>query len=250
VATHKWEFEVDPAVLGQMLELLAHDLRNPLSALHSNLGYLRTIAGREAAAPDVSEAVLDGLVSCEGLAHIIDNVSLLAQLLRSAAVPPAPPDLVDVFIADALQRVAGVTKAYGAKVDVSADAEASGLRIGVGREPFARAFTNIVLNAVQCSPRRSAVSVHVGRNGTNVLIDVRDMGTPLTEADPFGIHTQLATKNSSDGRYNRWLGLYIAALSARTMGGQLEVVSPPAPFTASLRLTLPLYSPRGAIDSP
>ena len=34
---------LDPVTFGELLGLLAHDLRNPLSALHSNLGFLTSI---------------------------------------------------------------------------------------------------------------------------------------------------------------------------------------------------------------
>jgi K+-sensing histidine kinase KdpD len=236
-----WEVECDPPVLGQMLELLAHDLRNPLSALHSNLGYLRTIAARETVPADVPDAIADGLVSCDGLAHIIDNVSQLAQLLRSAPLPTSPPDLVEAFVSDALQRAAGVAKAYGAKVEVTTASEARGLRLSVGREPFSRALTNLVLNAIQCSPRRSPVAVVLERGGEQLHIRVHDMGAPLGHDDPFGIVAQLATKTSSEGRYNRWLGLYIAAIAARAMGGSLQVVAPPPPFASAVCLALPLH---------
>lgn len=236
-----WEQEREPAVLGQMLELLAHDLRNPLSALHSNLGYLRTIAARESIPADVHEAIADGLVSCEGLAHIIDNLGQFAQLLRATQAPPAPPDLVDAFVSDALQRTESVARAYGSRVELTLTNEARGLRLALSRDPFSRVLTNLVLNAIQCSPRRSPVAVRVDRSGNEVRIEVDDMGAPPADPQPFGIAAQLATKTASDGRYNRWLGLYIAAITAQSLGGSLAVAPATPPFTSKLRLLLPAH---------
>src|SRR5690606_13210231 len=51
--------QVAPRLIGELLGLLAHDLRNPLSALHSNLGYLDAVlASRD---EEVREAIEDGL---------------------------------------------------------------------------------------------------------------------------------------------------------------------------------------------
>src|SRR5262245_13794222 len=67
-------------LIGELIGLLAHDLRNPLSALHSNLGYLEAVLPSDEG--EAREAVEDGVVSCDGLSHVIDNVDLLGQILR------------------------------------------------------------------------------------------------------------------------------------------------------------------------
>src|SRR6186713_225154 len=62
---------IESQLIGELLGLLAHDLRNPLSALHSNLGYLDTVLSSHD--DEAREAVEDGVVSCDGLSHVIDN---------------------------------------------------------------------------------------------------------------------------------------------------------------------------------
>ena len=63
----------DPELVGELLGLFAHDLRNPLSALQSNASYLESTPGID---QDSLEAIADLLVACDGLAHIIDNLDV------------------------------------------------------------------------------------------------------------------------------------------------------------------------------
>ena len=71
---------LESELLGGLLALIVHDLRNPLSALHSNASFLQS--ARDAVSTDFKEALEDVSASCEALGHIIDNVELLSLKLR------------------------------------------------------------------------------------------------------------------------------------------------------------------------
>ncbi|MBM4364480.1 MAG: HAMP domain-containing histidine kinase, partial [Deltaproteobacteria bacterium] len=112
--------------MGELLALVAHDLRNPLSALHSNLGFLRSVL--DDADPDAREAIDDGLVSCDGLAQIIDNLDLLAGALREPGRVPEAGSFVDVGAL--LDEVVHVTRAMAGSHGVELRAErAAGARL-------------------------------------------------------------------------------------------------------------------------
>ena len=64
-----------PGTVGSLLALVAHDLRNPLSALHSNVGFLEaTLSTKDT---DALDALADISASCSSLKHIIDNLELV-----------------------------------------------------------------------------------------------------------------------------------------------------------------------------
>ena len=93
---------IESELIGELLGLLAHDLRNPLSALHSNLGYLDTVLSSQD--EEAREAVEDGVVSCDGLSHVIDNVDLLGQVLRGGLRVQKSPSPAAALIAGAVER--------------------------------------------------------------------------------------------------------------------------------------------------
>src|SRR5690349_19506637 len=73
-----------PNELSELMALLAHDLRNPLSALLTNLNFVRS-AMRDGA-PELQEALSDSALSCAMLSQYIGNLDVLARSLVDA--PP------------------------------------------------------------------------------------------------------------------------------------------------------------------
>jgi K+-sensing histidine kinase KdpD len=239
-----WERELDASVLAQALELLAHDLRNPLSALHSNLGYLKNVAPGERDSDDVEEAIADGVASCEGLSHIIANLGVFAQLVRGGSARSAPPAKASGFVQAAVAKASGVAQSFGTDVEVDISEGARGLSLNASGELLPIALANLVLNSIQCSPRRSRVLIRVegAAEGREVVVSFLDGGPPLEAPDALELRGHLASKTKPGGRYNRWLGLYVAGIAARAMGGDLNSTQPVDPFTSALRLTLPAAS--------
>ena len=99
------------ASVGALLALVAHDLRNPLSALHSNVGFLESALGPKE--QDSIDALADIVASCSSLKHIIDNLELLG--LSVLDEPPRferfPSSLWELA-ADAVQRLEPIAKSY------------------------------------------------------------------------------------------------------------------------------------------
>jgi signal transduction histidine kinase len=217
----------DPSILGELLGLLAHDLRNPLSALHSNLGYVGSVL--QPSETDAREAIVDGLVSCDGLAHIIDNIDLLGQSLRSADVfEPSMVDLttmVELVVSESQQ----MAQSHGIAVELLPLPPDRAMGKGA-REPLTRAFANLLRNSIQHSPASAAVRVSLREvpNAWSVLVE--DNGLALSaavRASAFTASGQLGSKSVPNGRYSRGLGLFCAGLSSAAAGATARAIEPP-----------------------
>lgn len=241
----KWGLDRSPTLLGDVLGLLAHDLRNPLSALHSNLGYLETTQARgPQGSDDVREAIADGLVSCGGLSHIIDNLSFLAQSLRGATGWPALPTLIGEVAREAVQQGQTLAKSHGVNLRMVVTEQAERAYVNASREVLQRAFTNLAWNNIQFSTAGANALINIDVAEQAVHLTFQDVGPSLLgrERDAcFGLEAQLDTKTSAEGRYSRWLGLFVANIAAEAAGGSLQVVEPDANFSSALRLVLPRY---------
>ena len=73
--------ELSSELISSSLGLFAHDLRNPLSALHSNVSFLGSVLGT--GDNDAREALEDVAASSDALGHITDNLELFALAQRS-----------------------------------------------------------------------------------------------------------------------------------------------------------------------
>jgi signal transduction histidine kinase len=233
---------IDAQLIGELLGLLAHDLRNPLSALHSNLGYLDTVLSSHDG--EAREAVEDGVVSCDGLSHVIDNVDLLGQVLRGGIRVQRAPSPVAPLIAGAVERCQPAARSHGLTLELDAKTRQLHAAVDVGRELATRALTNLIRNSIQHAPPSSTVLVSATAEGQRICVQVRDAGTPLTDDNresAFTAEGQVAAKARANSRYSRGMGLYCARLAASLCGAEIRVLSP-ASGNAFL-LSLPQVQP-------
>jgi signal transduction histidine kinase len=214
-------------LVGGLLGLIVHDLRNPLSALHSNASFLQSV--RDVTSPDAKEALEDVSASCEALGHIIDNVELLALSLRGDKRFEQNSFSVRELIADALSRSKSLATSYAVRVEFT-PSPAADVRLATSREMLGRALGNLIKNGIQHAQDGSPVRVSAHIEGPRVVLLVEDGGAPVA-ADfhdkAFTAEGQVSAKGLVGARYSRGIGLFAARLAAEAAGAQVRSV--PAP---------------------
>ena len=211
----------DAELLGGLLALVAHDLRNPLSALHSNVDFLDSLVKDESA----REALADVSASCASLKHIIDNVELLGLFVKGGSkLERAPVGLVDVA-RDVIERVQGVAQSYGATLTL--DASGRDVRVLAHREMLARSLGNLLFNSIQHGGSSEPIALSVASDGQSGVLICTDSGSLLAEplrASAFSAEGQLACKADAFGRYSRGLGLFSARIAAEMAGVEVNAL--------------------------
>jgi signal transduction histidine kinase len=214
-------------LIGGLLGLIVHDLRNPLSALHSNASFLQSV--RDVTSPDAKEALEDVSASCEALGHIIDNVELLALSLRGEKRFEQNSFSVRELIADALSRSKSLATSYAVRVEFT-PSPAADVRLATSREMLGRALGNLIKNGIQHAQDGIPVRVSAHVEAARVVLLVEDGGVPVA-ADfhdrAFTAEGQVSAKGLVGARYSRGVGLFAARLAAEAAGAQVRAV--PAP---------------------
>jgi two-component system, OmpR family, heavy metal sensor histidine kinase CusS len=250
------ERELSLDVVGQLLALLAHDLRNPLSAIHSNLGFLMSMfpsagaqgRGNDNPSDELGEAVSDGLISCDGLTYIIDNIELFGQSLRDGPTPGRGDCELAALVSDVVVRCTPTADSYGVKLRFEVAGHDSQV-VRVNREILGRALSNLVRNAIQHSIHGQTVRVLVEARASGATtpkfarVCVMDSGTPIEETDRDGLFTadgQVRAKGIAHGRYSRGLGLFVARLAAELTGASVFAETGKSQAKNTLVLEVPL----------
>ncbi len=236
----------EPVTVGELLALLAHDLKNPLAAVLTNLAYARGFVDTlppEAQAEDVREALLDARLASESVQRFVGNLELLAidfsggSGMRRDSLPPLGlGSLVD----EAVTRQKPHAEARRIRIDVQSEASVDGARID--QDNVVRAIENLVANAVQHAPSGSTVLVSIARDGSDVVVDVVDEGSQVPahlEAAAQTAEGQVRLKADPNARYGRGVGLFAAAIAARLSGGHIELGSDAG--KSRLRLRIPRH---------
>jgi signal transduction histidine kinase len=218
--------ELSSELVSALLGLFAHDLRNPLSALHSNVSFLDSVVG--AGDAEAHEALEDVAASSDALGHITDNLELFAIALDGAK-PREPFEFpVRELLREASQKSRRFAESYRVNLDVDVES-ATGMKGFANRDMLQRALGNLIRNAIQHAGEAGKVTVRAWREGSDLVLAVTDSGVPLAREvgeQAFTAEGQLSTKNVSGGRYSRGLGLYAARIAAHVAG--VRVRSGPA----------------------
>jgi signal transduction histidine kinase len=220
--------ELSSELVSALLGLFAHDLRNPLSALHSNVSFLGSVVA--ASDTEAHEALEDVAASSDALGHITDNLELFAMALDGAKPREAHEFPLRELLREAAQRSRRFAESYRVTLEVDVES-GSNLRALANRDMLLRALSNLIRNAIQHAGETGKVTVRATKNAAELVIGVTDSGVPLSTDmgdQAFTAEGQLSTKNVSGGRYSRGLGLYAARIAASVAGATVRGGSAPA----------------------
>jgi two-component system heavy metal sensor histidine kinase CusS len=228
----------DPDVqVSELLKVMAHDLRNPLSALVTNLHFLR------GAVPvldnDSREALADSVSLCDVLERLITNLDIVARSEQEKPKNRFPTSLRQVA-QTIVQRNQHQAISAGLEL-LFVPGEGGDPLVVVEREMFSRAAENLVANALEHAPANSQVKVEVTLGGGEAAIVVTDSAPPVPaelRKQAVSMAGQSRHMRRAEARYGRGLGLLCADLAARAAGARLELDGQPS--QSVLRLVAPL----------
>jgi signal transduction histidine kinase len=218
----------------ELMTILAHDLRAPLTALKGRVLMVRMQAER-----DGQHIYLQQATAMQRATDRLER--MIADLMDTARLEQGlftiTPTVVD--LAALAQETAAILHSDDHEIVVRASvpviAEADPARIK-------QVLENLISNAQRHSPAGVAVVLEVatetGTNGEWGIITVRDFGPGIAPEVQPTLFTRFAVGRGTKGL---GLGLYLARGIAEAHGGTLTVDSPPGEG-ATFRLALPLLS--------
>jgi signal transduction histidine kinase len=223
--------------LGRVLGLLTHDLRNPLAALSSNVGFLQMV-GTDFT-DETKEAVDDLVLSVEALGRIIDSLELVGHELAERK-PGATSSLeVSSLLRSVKSHAERGAQSHGVSIIWKTDG-AERLRVQAMEQALLASLGALIHNALTVSPSAGEVVVEVLQEGTDIVFAVRDRGPGLVEElreRAFSAAAQPQIKSDRRVRYSRGLGLYAVARSAFLAGAKVVVV--PQEEGSTIELVVP-----------
>lgn len=215
-------------------DLLIHDLKNPLSAIVANLGYLERVGGIRDN-HDAVEAISHSVQATRRLQAMLLNLLDISRL-ETNSFPLAPADVdLDAMVASVVEENSALARMHGSDLGCG---PATGLRAFVDPAALRRALGNLIENAVR---HAAHVTVAARRVPNSVVFEVADdgPGVPAAMRDAiFEKYTQVKTDGRATASYNRGLGLTFVRLAANAHGGDVSVECPPRGGSV-FRMTLP-----------
>jgi signal transduction histidine kinase len=207
----------------ELLAIVAHELRRPLTAL---LAALATLQQHDRALSALQQQELLGLARQQGA----QLQRLLGQLLAAAGVDRGYARLARRSLVDAAALAEEACRAARlAYPDHRVTIEVAGpLLIRVDPLAVSRILGNLLDNAAAHAPEGTPIAVSARRDGVHAVLAVQDDGPGILPADReriFDRYTRLE-KPAASLAGGLGLGLYIARRLARANRGELQVTDP------------------------
>ena len=218
---------------------VSHELRTPLSSI---LGAATVLSNSPAVAADERLTSLAGVVrdESERLNNDIQNLLDATRVSRKQITPNSewiePQDIVNSALERRRRHLAGHK--------VLLDLDTNLPLIYVDAVLVEQAFVQIVDNAAKYSPAGSPITVAAKRNGSQVVLSVRDQGAGLSAQENGQIYERffrgqrhVATSSGSG------LGLWIAQAFVNANGGKIVAASAGIDCGTTVAIHLPFATP-------
>jgi signal transduction histidine kinase len=174
----------------EMISTLAHELKNPLTAIIGHLELLETaddgrVTGRSLAAIE------------RGANRLSDLVSDLL-LLSKVGDPHRPLDPAPVDLAEIVTSTVELLAPQAAKQDVAIELHGTDEKVSVygNAAELDRVVSNLVSNAVKFSPAGTTVTCTVAEDGDTVVLRCTDRGIGISPEDQEQLFTEFFRSNN------------------------------------------------------
>ena len=211
------------AVRRDFVANVSHELKTPVSAI----ALLAEAVLDAADDPELVHAFARKLITeSTRLGTLVNELIALSRLQGAEPLTDLSVVEIDAVVAEAVNRVA--SSAERAQIEVTTD-EPSGLLVLGDRTLLVTALTNLLENAVNYSPDRSAVSVSRRAQGAMVEVAVTDRGIGIAPEHQGRVFERFFRVDPARSRATGGTGLGLAIVKhvAANHGGQASVWSRP-----------------------
>jgi signal transduction histidine kinase len=215
------------AAFSELAAQIAHEVRNPLSAIVLNAELLEDeLHACIHASPEVKRLARAVSAEAERLTELTNEYLTFARLPRPASTPQALAPLLE----EAACFSRSEAERAGVALELDLDRSASAV---VDARLLRQVLLNLLRNAVDAMPGGGRLTLRTSLQGGRVALDVIDTGPGVPPAQHEAIFEPFfSTKPHGTG-----LGLAVARKVARDHGGDLRLL--PAPRGAWFRIDLP-----------
>ncbi|MCW8194548.1 PAS domain-containing protein [Proteobacteria bacterium 005FR1] len=219
-ALREREIELENAIgfRENLLAVVSHDLRNPLSAIDMNIALLQKTTNDEWSSSRLAavEHASDRMV------HLIDDLVDMAGIQAGRLNVAAEPQDIGALLREAVEMQQPLARSKGIELELSAERSA---KVNCDRERMLQVAGNLIGNAIKFCGTGGAITVGVGANDQHVQFAVADTGPGIASADiphVFDLYWSAQKDRTGAG-----LGLYICKGIIEAHGGRIWAESPP-----------------------
>lgn len=224
----------------EFLATISHELRTPLNAILGWSSLLLTATHDEATR---QKALVTIERNARAQARIVEDILDVSRIVSGKLALDIARVEVGAVVRAAVDvlRPAAQAKSVRLETDI-AEEDALALAADAGR--LQQVVWNLLSNAIRYTPSGGTVSVSARRDGTSVVIEVRDTGIGIPSEHLPGIFERFRQVDSSTTRKHGGLGLGLAIVRhlVELHGGTVQAESGGQGKGATFTVSLPVHA--------
>jgi two-component system sensor histidine kinase PilS (NtrC family) len=199
------------AILGQLASGLAHEIRNPLSAIS---GAIEILSSEVENSSDNRRLINVASQEIERMNLIVEDFSILTNPIPKTGLPVD----ISLILSETIDTFSKTIKRSDIDIERNIDSE---IYVSGDSYRLKQSFWNLLLNSMQSITGEGLIKVEALSEKESVIIKISDTGCGISQKnisnifDPF-----FTTKNSGTG-----LGLVIVQKVIESYNGKIDVVS-------------------------
>lgn len=203
----------------RMMQIVAHDLRNPIGAMYSMASLMLEEPNRSE-----EDLMMLEMIKTSGKNSLGLVSDLLQVQFRTEELQKEPIDIAEM-LQYCVSLLLNKAKNKGQRINL----QTTPVVLPASREKLWRVVSNLVANAIKFSPAGAAIAVKMEQGPQNVRISVKDEGIgipPEMQEKIFDLFTE-AKRPGTAGEQSFGLGLAISRQIVEAHGGKIWFESNP-----------------------
>jgi len=228
------EIEQRDARKDQFVAMLAHELRNPLSAITSALGVLEVLDGR-----DETTVQAQGVIGrqAQHLTQLVDDLLDVARVATGKITLTRSP----INLAGTAERCLKIFMGSGKAERHPITVETENVWVDADATRLDQILMNLISNAVKYTPAGGAIGIRVFGETQTAIFEVRDNGVGMSRDVLAHVFELFFQADRTPDRLNGGLGigLTLARQLVELHGGSIEASSEGAGHGSRFTVRLP-----------
>jgi signal transduction histidine kinase len=211
-----------------MVSTVSHELKTPLTSVQMAVHLLL----EEVVGPLTSkqvELLLAARQDADRILAMINNLLDLARIEQGRVKLDLQPISAAELLGEAVERMR--PQAEDAGITLETDVSGQDLSVMVDRDRMDHAIDNLIVNAIQHTPRGGSIRLAARPEGTSLQVDVRDTGTGIANEHLPRLFDKFYRIPGESRAGGAGLGLAIVREIITAHGGRIDVASQPGKGT-------------------
>lgn len=206
-----------------LVHMIIHDLRTPLSVVQGNLDLVENCAAKIPGFQDFQMPLHDANQATVELIHMVSNLLDISRMEDGKM----PLNLKSNNLAEMLGQCGKLMSVKAEQKEISLTVEANPIELACDSELIQRVLVNLTANAIKFSPPESSVRISSQPNAGQYVINVVDSGPGVPPDYQSKVFEKFGQVDAYQDRkkFSTGLGLTFCKLAIEAHGGDIGVES-------------------------